>query len=371
MTVGGARRPAHTMYGGAHLFRADLAARIGVRASEALERHAPDAAAFGSVFGHAAIATELRARVAAKLARDAVEDYRVDFEDGYGVRTDAEEDAHAEAVGRALAEGAATNALPSRVGVRVKADPVRARRTLDALLEGLAGPRLPAGFVVAFPKVRGVEDAAQAAALLDDVEDTREWPRGTLRLELMVEEPTLLRVLRAAVDATDGRCVALHFGAYDYTAALGIAAPHQTLDHPACDHARQAMQLAMAGTHAGEVALVDGATTAMPVGETAQVHAAWRLHAANVRRALVHGFWQGWDLHPAQLVARWTAVFAFFLEAAPAMRERLRAFEANEERATRVGAAFDDAATGRGLRLFFERGVACGALDPEAGSPAR
>ena len=33
----------------------------------------------------------------------------------------------------------------------------------------------------------------------------------------------------------------------------------------------------------------------------AAVHRAWRLHADHIRHSLVNGFYQGWDLHPAQL----------------------------------------------------------------------
>jgi hypothetical protein len=40
------------------------------------------------------------------------------------------------------------------------------------------------------------------------------------------------------------------------------------------------------------------------------VHAVWRLHATHVRHWLRHGFWQGWDLHPAQLPSRYAAVHA-------------------------------------------------------------
>jgi hypothetical protein len=84
-----------------------------------------------------------------------------------------------------------------------------------------------------------------------------------------------------------------------------------------------------------------------------------------VRRALGFGIYQGWDLHPAQLPARYGAVYAFFLGERAAMAARLRAFVGKATQATRSGRVFDDAATGQGLLEFFARGVACGALDEE------
>jgi hypothetical protein len=101
----------------------------------------------------------------------------------------------------------------------------------------------------------------------------------------------------------------------------------------------------------------------LPVGkDTAAVHEAWKVHSSNVRHALSLGIWQGWDLHPAQLPARYGAVYAFFLESRAAMAKRLRAFVEKATQATRSGQIFDDAATGQGLVNFFLRGLSCGAL---------
>ena len=123
--------------------------------------------------------------------------------------------------------------------------------------------------------------------------------------------------------AAGGRLTGLHYGTYDYSAALGIAAAHQASDHPAADLAKQLMQVAVAGTGAHAV---DGSTNVLPVGPTEAVHAAWRLHAGLVRRALERGFYQGWDLHPAQLVTRYAATYAFFRAALPAAAGRLAAY---------------------------------------------
>jgi hypothetical protein len=142
--------------------------------------------------------------------------------------------------------------------------------------------------------------------------------------------------------------------------------------HPACDFAKHMMQVAFAQTG---VALSDGATNIMPVGphkdaatdaqraeNQAAVHAAWRLHAADVRHSLVHGFYQGWDLHPAQLPSRYGAVYGFFLDGLAAASQRLKNFVAKAAQATLVGDVFDDAATGQGLLNYFLRGIACGAV---------
>ena len=100
----------------------------------------------------------------------------------------------------------------------------------------------------------------------------------------------------------------------------------------------------------------------MPVGPRDAVHRAWKLHAGNVRHALVNGIYQGWDLHPAQLPSRYTAVFAFFLEGLAPTSERLKNFVQKAAQATRVGDVFDDAATGQGLLNYFLRAMQCGAI---------
>src|SRR5215204_1845676 len=122
------------------------------------------------------------------------------------------------------------------------------------------------------------------------------------------------------VHAAGGRCVSLHYGTYDYSAACGVAAAYQSLEHPAADHAKAVMQVAAAGTG---VRLSDGSTNVVPVGDTAAVRAAWDLHARLVRRSLERGFYQGWDLHPAQLPTRYGATYTFFREATPAAVDRL------------------------------------------------
>jgi hypothetical protein len=167
-----------------------------------------------------------------------------------------------------------------------------------------------------------------------------------------------------------------HFGTYDYTALCGITASAQHMRHPACDFAKHMMQVALAQSG---VWLSDGATTIMPIaphkaspdaalteGQRQEnrdaVHRAWRLHFDDTQHSLVTGFYQGWDLHPAQLPSRYTAVYAFFQTARPAAVVRLRNFVDKAAQATLVGDVFDDAATGQGLLNFFVRGVSSGAL---------
>jgi hypothetical protein len=77
---------------------------------------------------------------------------------------------------------------------------------------------------------------------------------------------------------------------------------------------------------------------------------------------LVGGFYQGWDLHPAQLPVRYAAVYSFFLEGLGAASTRLKNFIEKAAQATRVGEVFDDAASGQGLLNFFLRGISCGAI---------
>ncbi|MGH9379346.1 MAG: DUF6986 family protein [Thermoanaerobaculia bacterium] len=387
------RQPVHTVYGGAHLFKAETAGRLGELALAALERFAATPEALAAAAGWAnndgELAARVHGRILDKLQREPVEDYRIDFEDGYGIRSDEEEDGHAEAAAREVARGMGQGSLPPYVGMRVK--PLfgelgrRALATLERFLTILTAEtdgRLPDGFVVTLPKVTRPAEVETLAGTLDGLESRLGLPSGSLVLELMVETPRSIiaadgRIaLPELVAAAAGRCRGAHFGTYDYTASLGITAGEQRMDHPACDLAKGVMQIALADTG---IWLSDGSTNVLPVpphrGErlTAEeqaensrvVHAAWRLHHRHVRHSLEGGFYQGWDLHPAQLVTRYAAVYGFFLEGADTAGERLRSFVEHAARATLVGDVFDDAATGQGLLNFFLRAAACGALSEE------
>ncbi len=383
------RQPVHTVYGGAHVFRSDTAPRLGALALRALEEHAPDARAFGAAVGlREDLASKIHERVLDKLRREPVEDFRIDFEDGYGNRPDAEEDGHAVSAAGEVAAGRSGGTLPSAIGIRIKpfTEELKRRslRTLDLFLTALLdrAEGLPENFVVTLPKVTIPEQVWALADVFDRFEKARGLAAGTLRLEIMIETPQAIlgergevHVLRLA-EAARGRCVAAHFGTYDYTASLQITAAHQHMAHPACDFAKNAMQVALAGTG---VWLSDGATNVLPVPlhraaegrklserqiqeNRAAVHAAWKLHYGHVRHSLETGYYQGWDLHPAQLPTRYAALYAFFLEGLDAASARLRNFVEKAGQATLVGEVFDDAATGQGLLNYFLRAWSCGAI---------
>ena len=180
-----------------------------------------------------------------------------------------------------------------------------------------------------------------------------ETPESIFDAEGRVAPPRLVAAAR-------GRCVAAHFGTYDYTASLSITAAHQQMTHAACDFARHVLQVSLAGSG---IWLSDGATNVLPVGgDTPSVHRGWKLHYDHVRHSLEHAYYQGWDLHPAQLPTRFAAVYAFFLEGFDAAAARLRNFVDRAARASVVGDVFDDAATGQGLLNYFLRAINCGAV---------
>lgn len=389
------RQPVHTVYGGAQLFRSDIAARLGAAARTAMEAFAPDPASLATALGwtvDAATAARLHARIRARLNELPVEDFRVDFEDGFGNRPDAEEDHHARAVGVALAQGITDKTLPPFIGLRVKTlnEELRARseRTLALVLEslvGASGGRLPENFVITLPKITVVEQVEHFVRSLDALERQFKLATGSLRFEIMVETPQNIIApdgscpLPRIVAAGAGRITGAHFGTYDYTAGLGITAEHQHMRHPACDFAKQVMQVALAGTG---VWLSDGSTTVLPVPpiraeegkaltkaqhaeNTLRVHQAWRRHYDDVMHSLAGGFYQGWDLHPAQLVTRYAALFRFFSSGMTPAAARLKNFVEKAAQATLVGDVFDDAATGQGLLNYFLRAINCGAATEE------
>lgn len=389
----GDRQPVHTVYGGAHLFRADTAVKLGERALAALDAHGgADGAAFARAIGLGVtddMAATVLERVRDKLAREPVEDFRIDFEDGYGNRSDEEEDAHAQAAAVEVMRAARTGTLPPFYGIRIKPLSAelcgRSLRTLDIFVTSLfheSGGAIPGRFFITLTKITHVDQVSVLADALDRLEQALGLAAGSLEVELMIETTQSILApdgscnLPRLTDAARGRCVGAHFGTYDYTAACGITAAHQHMTHPACDFARHMMQVAYAGTG---IFLSDGATNIMPVpahraepGEQltraqeaenlSTVHRAWALHVEHIRHSLVHGFYQGWDLHPAQLPTRYAAVYAFFLESLAAASRRLENFMEVAARATLVGDVFDDAATGQGLLNFFLRGMNCGAI---------
>ncbi len=390
----GQRQPVHTVYGGAHLFKADAAGKLGAIALRALEEYAPTPADLAEALGlPEGFAEVIHARVAEKLAREPVEDFRADFEDGYGNRPDAEEDGHAESTAREMAAGFAAGTLPPFIGIRIKpfTEELRERslRTLDLFVSTLVretGGRLPDHFVVTLPKVTIPEQVATLADVFDLLEPGLSLSAGSLRLEIMIETTAAIlgddgrSQLPLLALAARGRCTSVHFGTYDYTASCDITAAEQRMDHPACDFALHMMKVAYAGTG---LWLSNGATNVLPVAphraapggppltaaerldNRSVVHRAWRLHAEHTRHSLIHAFYQGWDLHPAQLVPRYATVYAFFLEGLDAASNRLHNFMRKAAQATLVGDIFDDAATGQGLLNFFLRAMSCGAISEQ------
>jgi hypothetical protein len=415
----GERQPVHTYYCAADLFRRDLVRALGDLALLSLDEFAPDFITFAKAIGlpgsdrlpdsssagklaqsiesdpefarkddrTAWFAHVVYARVRERLLRQPVEDLRIDFEDGYGNRPSEEEDRHAAAAANEIVAAIESGGLPS-IGIRIKpfSEDLRARslRTVDILVTQLAAKardRFPAKFFVNLAKITVAGEVGALANACSHLEKLLALRPGTLRIELMIETTQSVindRVeanLLPLVDAGRGRCVAAHFGTYDYTAACGITAAHQHMLHPACDFAREVMQVALAGTG---VWLSDGGTNVLPVPlhrtdgpsalsgpqiaeNRAAVHAAWKLHFEHVRHSLVNGFYQGWDLHPAQLPTRYAAVYSFFLESLEPAAARLRALI---EKGTQPsgGEVADDAATGQALLGYVLRAIDSGAV---------
>ena len=414
------RAPVHVVYGGAHLFTAHTPRKLGEIALKSLEKDAPDYAEFARAMWlggadtlpiyvdvvrnleFAAIENEAKLkaenfaawfawtihnRVVEKLQREPVEDYRIDFEDGYGFRRDAEEDAHAIGASDELAKSLRENTITPFCGFRIKSFQTetyrRAVRTLDLFLTNLlaqTGGVVPENFVVTLPKIKRREEVEILAELLDAFESSNSLEYGAIKIEIMIETPESIVsadgaiALRGLVESGGNRVVAAHFGAYDYTASFGISGTHQHLNHDACGFARQMMQVALAPLN---VRLSDSVTTEMPVAvhksryltatqikeNTRAIQKAWRAHFNNVTNSLINGFYQSWDLHPAQLVARYAAVYSFFIESKDLQGERLKGFIGKATQANLTGNTFDDAASAQGLLNFFSRAHHCGALD--------
>ena len=330
------RQPVHTLYGGAHLFRPDAVHKLGGLARKAWRD-----------FGPIGSSPHLVER---KLATEPIEDLRIDFEDGYGQRSNDEEDRHAVEAARNVN---AAEVLPPFLGIRIRSFALRdrAERTLKLFLDNLH--RIPANFAVTLPKIESPDEVADLARML---------PHG-VAIEAMVETTAILPRLRDLIAAADGKLRAAHFGPYDFNSVCGILSVDQDLHHPICDTARHQMLIAFAGTG---VTLADGPTKTLPLGsDPTLIHDAWSKHMRNIRRSIQHGFHQSWDLHPAQLPARYAAIYDVFASSIEHTTARLQNFLKQKEQATALGTAFDDAATALGYEVYFERAVNCGFLTSE------
>jgi citrate lyase beta subunit len=343
----GVRQPVHTVYVPADRYDVRTVADWGAQALAALDEDG----GFAKVLD---LPDEVYERVRAKLEREPIEDLRIDFEDGYGNRPDDEEDAAAIAAAQALAANPAT---PFH-GLRMKSleAPTRRRalRTLDLFIKEAT---ITDGFVITLPKVTSVEQVEAMVFALETLEQQYGVPQ--LKFEIQVETPQAIlgsdgtALIARMVKAGGQRVTGLHYGTYDYSASLGVAAAYQSMEHPVADHAKDVMQLAAAGTG---VFVSDGSTNVLPVGDA--VHDAWRLHFRLVRRSLARGIYQGWDMHPAQLPTRFAATYLFYREGFDLAARRLRAYLGHGE-----SGYLDEPATAVALAGFVLRGIECGALD--------
>ena len=267
---------------------------------------------------------EIIARVLDKLDQEPVEDLRIDFADGYGVRDDDEEDAAARRTAQALRPGD----RPPFLGLRCKsldgATRRRAVRTLDVFLDALESP--PPGFVMTVPKVSTVEQVDALVVLCGRLEAAHGLAEHSLRFELQVETPTAVigpdgvATVARLIHAAAGRCAGLLYGTEQYSTAVGVAAEYASLDHPTAEHAKAVLQVVAAGA---EVRLAEATPQILPVGDAAAVQAAWAVHAQQVRRSLLRGIYHGWDQHPALLPSRFGATYTFFRQAGPSAVDRL------------------------------------------------
>jgi len=413
------RQPVHTVYGGANLFRRDTCIKMGEVALRNLRTYAPNFAELARALmmeGHEALprteeevvelgrklagmeeesrrkdkawlAWSVYQKIIRKLETEAVEDFRIDFEDGYGNRPDEEEDAVAINAAGELAEGMRSKTISPFIGIRIKplTEDLKQRsvRTLDLFVTELltrTGGVLPENFVVMLPKVTIPEQVRTLVEFFRILERGNGLKEGALKMETMVEATQIImdeegrNPLYRIIRASEGRCIAAHFGTYDYTASCGITAKYQTMAHPVCDFAHHMTKVALAGTG---IFLSDGATNVMPIGphrgeqlswlqmeeNRVAVHRAWRTGFGHTMHSLINGYYQGWDLNPAQLPMRYAATYVFFLSSLEEAIHRLKIFVERSAVSTLTGDIFDDAATGQGLLNFFLKAMNCGAID--------
>nr|WP_072802230.1 aldolase/citrate lyase family protein [Rhodococcus yunnanensis] len=300
--------------------------------------------------------------VRATLSTSPIQDVRLDFEDGYGWRSDTEEDRHARESGKILRTLSVDPLGPTWLGVRTKGlaphERLRGIRTLELVLDGAGG--VPDGFVFTVPKLRAAEQVTAVVALCEELERAHGLPDRALRFELQIESPQAIvgrdgtATVARALGLADGRCTSLHYGTYDYSAACGITSAQQSLAHPVADHAKNVMLVAAAQSG---VWVCDGSTQVVPSGSEIEIEAAVRRHFALVTRSLERGFYQGWDMHPGHLVTRWLATLTFFRTAMPTAATRVAAYLDRRD-----SGVMDEPATAQALAGVLVRGLDSGAV---------
>lgn len=377
--TGFGHQPSHTFIEGAHKFTATRVRELGDEAQAALDKWAPNGDALSRAVTESswppALSLSMYGWVHDRLQVQPIEDFRIDFEDGYGFRSDSDEDSHAESAAKAAAKAGHLKELPPYIGIRVKPFTPelggRSRRTVELFVRALveASSGLPARVAVNLAKVTSPEQVLAMSEILHTLETTLGLKEHDLALEIMLETPlafmdeTGRSPLPSFREAGGARLRSVCFGPYDFTTALGIAPFEQRLGHPACDEARQQILLAYSHT---PLWLADGSTSLLPVppsagehpqADAAHMRRAWRTHYEDVRRSLASGLYQGWDVHGAQIGTRWTAVYAFYREGFAVAAPRLRALLERASESTRLGAVFDDPATGESLLRFVRRAV--------------
>lgn len=364
----GRRQPVHTVYVPGNRYSAALPADWGSTAlAAAKDAGGLDAVAVlvGASGGTDCAPETLATLVEHKLTSEPIEDLRIDFEDGYGTFDDATEDADvAQAVAAlrvALDAGTSTPFVGTRFKCFEAGTRARGLRTLDMFVSGLVeSGGLPEGLTLTLPKVTSVDQVEAMVVVSSALERANGLPAGRIRFEVQVETPQAIlgadgrAPVAQFIHAGQGRVSSLHYGTYDYSASLGIAAAYQSMEHPAADHAKNVMQLAVAGTG---VHMSDGSTNILPVGDPDNVSVAWKLHARLVRRHLERGIYQGWDMHPAQLVTRYLSTYAFYRGAFASAATRLRNYVHRLD-----STVMDEPATARALANVIHRGSVCGAL---------
>lgn len=383
------RQPVHTLYGGAHLFKINTVQKMCVLARKSFNDYADTSEKLASALGwdkKDKLNKLIHTKISLKLESEAVEDYRIDFEDGFGIRTDREENQTAEIAAREFANAMKENLLPEFSGIRIKSlseeVKLRAVKTLEIFLTTLtekSGGKIPDNFIITLPKVNSTGQIKVFVKILEQLENKLKIKNGKLKFEIMFETPQSVFDRKGRINivpmikASKGRMKAIHLGIYDLSLACEISPKYQTYINPLSDFVRQILVISAAGTR---INISDGATNIIP-SETHKgitltekqkkensevIHSAWKTAYENIFHSLKCGIYQGWDLHPSQIPVRYAAVYRFFLEGMEEIFYRYKNFKESYAQAAMTGSKFDDAATGQGFLNYFRRAFNCGAI---------
>ncbi len=357
----------HTFYGGAQLFQVNTLEKCAQKSLAFFRQVFPSVLELSQFLAEDDFTSEqmklIFSRLEKKLNTSAIEDFRIDFEDGLGLRSGAEEDFFAQKAGEIVCD--VRQNFSGRIGLRLKsperATLQRCKRTFKIFFDAFfkQGNNLkPDGFfIVTLPKVKNSKSIQHFVNFVRQYCRKKKISSAFFKYEIMVETAEIARSihriapLSKITDYLGTRLLGLHIGIYDYLSELGVPPSAQGQNH----FFIQQLEYFLVSNFS-HLEISDGVNQSIP--NSGNLMEAMKILKCQYRLNLEkmdRGINRGWDIHPFQLVARYLALICFFEKNTANMQQRYENFTNSNQKAQKLGVIFDDAASMRGVESFLER----------------